>query len=71
MPAVRHYSDTTAQRIDALVQRLIETTLERSISILRARRSALERGAALLLRQETLSEDQLLALASERAEALA
>lgn len=71
MPAVRHYSDTTAQRIDTLVQRLIETTLEHSISILRARRSALERGAALLLRQETLSEDQLLALASERAEALA
>ncbi|MGH8226365.1 MAG: ATP-dependent zinc metalloprotease FtsH [Steroidobacteraceae bacterium] len=65
------YSDTTAQRIDALVQRTIETTLERSIGILRERRDVLEKGAAQLLQHETLSEEQLLALVSERAPALA
>ncbi len=70
-PVLRHYSDATAQRIDALVQNLIETMLERAISILREQRAALEKGAALLLRYEVLTEEQLLALATRRAEALA
>jgi cell division protease FtsH len=69
--AQRHYSDATSQRIDALVQKLIESMLERAIGILRERRDALEKGAAQLLEHEILTEEQLLALASERAEALA
>jgi cell division protease FtsH len=67
----RHYSDLTAQQIDALVQRLVEGMLERSLSILREKRETLEKGATALLEHETLNEDQLLALTSERVKALA
>jgi cell division protease FtsH len=64
--ADRRYSDETAQRIDALVQRSVEHALDRATAILRERREALEKGAAHLLEHETLEESDLLALAAMR-----
>jgi cell division protease FtsH len=65
-PSSYRYSEVTAQRIDGLVQRVVESALERAISILRERRDALEKGATRLLEHETLGEDELLALAQVR-----
>ncbi|HXS27695.1 MAG TPA: ATP-dependent zinc metalloprotease FtsH [Steroidobacteraceae bacterium] len=65
-PSNHPYSEVTAQRIDALVQRIVENALERAISILRERREALEQGAHELLEHEILNEDQLLALGAMR-----
>ncbi|MGH8258506.1 MAG: ATP-dependent zinc metalloprotease FtsH [Steroidobacteraceae bacterium] len=63
----RHYSEVTAERIDGLVQRMVEKALDRAISILREHREALDKGATRLLEHEKLNEDELLALASLRA----
>ncbi|MGH8219411.1 MAG: ATP-dependent zinc metalloprotease FtsH [Steroidobacteraceae bacterium] len=65
-PSSHPYSEVTAQRIDALVQRAVESALERAISILRERREALEKGAHQLLEHETLEEQQLMALGALR-----
>ena len=66
-PPSPQYSEVTAQRIDALVQRAVETALERAISILRARREALEEGAHRLLEHEVLNEEELFTLGARGA----
>ncbi|HYK26146.1 MAG TPA: ATP-dependent zinc metalloprotease FtsH, partial [Steroidobacteraceae bacterium] len=66
-PSSHQYSEVTAQRIDALVQRIVESALDRAISILRERREALEKGAQRLLEHEILDEEELLALGAMRA----
>jgi len=58
----RPYSESTARRIDALVQQLVARVFDRTLSLLRSRRRALENGAAALLARETLSEEELIAL---------
>jgi cell division protease FtsH len=52
----------TAQRVDDAVRALVETALERGLAWLQAHRAVLDRGVTLLLAQETLGEDELLAL---------
>jgi cell division protease FtsH len=55
----RRYSDETAHAIDQAVQRIVETTFDRTVEILKAHRGLLERGAKLLLEKETLDEMDL------------
>ena len=58
-PEERHYSDETASAIDAEVQRIIGQVLERTMTLLEARRDLLDRSAKLLLEKETLDEADL------------
>ena len=63
LPAVpRSYSEKTAQDIDAAVRSVIDAAYRRAGAILAASRAVLERGAALLLEQETPSGDDIRAL---------
>ncbi|MGH6675607.1 MAG: ATP-dependent zinc metalloprotease FtsH, partial [Xanthobacteraceae bacterium] len=55
----RRYSDETAHAIDQAVQHIVETTFDRTVSILKAHRDLLESGAKMLLKNETLDEDEL------------
>jgi cell division protease FtsH len=59
MPPVKEYSEDTAQRIDLAVRELVSHSFDRAVSLLSAQRDRLERGAALLLEQETLTEEDL------------
>src|SRR6266481_2592899 len=55
----RHYSEQTAREIDLAARKLVEAAFAESTRILTERRSALERGAQLLLQKETLSGPEL------------
>ncbi len=55
----RRYSDETAHAIDQAVQHIVETSFERTVSILEDHRDLLEHGARMLLEKETLDESQL------------
>ena len=57
--APREYSDATARRIDAAVHRLIDEAHERARTVLRDNRATLDAIAAALLREETLSREEL------------
>jgi len=59
LPAVKEYSEDTARRIDHSVRELVAHGFERSVGILNEQRARLERGAQLLLEQETLTEEEL------------
>jgi cell division protease FtsH len=58
----RSYGQATADRIDVLVRQFVDGMLERTVALLSSRRETLERGAAELLRRETLTEAELTAL---------
>jgi cell division protease FtsH len=53
------YSEQTAREIDLAARHLVEAAFAKSLQILTARRSALERGAQLLLQKETLTGSEL------------
>jgi cell division protease FtsH len=55
----RQYSEQTAREIDLAARKLVEAAFQKSIRILTERRSALERGAQLLLQKETLGDQEL------------
>ncbi len=55
----RGYADETAHAIDQAVQRIVERSFARTVTILEERRDVLERGAKLLLEKETLDEADL------------
>jgi cell division protease FtsH len=61
----RTYSETTAREIDQAVKALVDTAYNRTLAILKSRRSVLEQGARLLLEKETLVEDDLRKLMAE------
>ncbi|MDE2119254.1 MAG: ATP-dependent zinc metalloprotease FtsH, partial [Betaproteobacteria bacterium] len=63
VPPQRNYSEQTAREIDCAVRDLVGAAFERASSILQRRRATLEQGAALLLQQETLVENELRRLA--------
>jgi cell division protease FtsH len=63
MPHPREFSESTAREIDCAVRELVEGAYQKALAILRGRREVLEKGAALLLEHETLSEAELKALA--------
>lgn len=58
----RQYSEETAAKIDLAVQKLIADAFSQSLLILKDNRDVLERGALLLLEQETLEEEALIKL---------
>jgi cell division protease FtsH len=55
----REYSDATARRIDAAVHRLIEEAHERARTVLSENRATLDAIAAALMREESLSREEL------------
>jgi len=62
----RSYSEATAREIDAAVKAIVDEAFRRTVTLLRAQRDTLERGARLLLEHETLDEADLAALRQEQ-----
>lgn len=60
--ANREVSNETAERIDQAVRTLVQAAFDQAKSILSEYRDTLERGAELLLAQETLTETELASL---------
>lgn len=58
-PRERHYSEATAARVDAAVRDLIEKSFDRATAILTLNKNLLEQAAQLLLKKETLTENEL------------
>jgi cell division protease FtsH len=65
----RHYGEETAGAIDNAVRSLVDTAFAKAVAILSANRPLLDRAATDLLSKETLSEDELRAVAKELAPA--
>jgi len=61
-PAARDYSEETAREIDRAVREFVQGAFDKALTLLRANRDALERGARQLLAQETLGGEDLSAL---------
>jgi cell division protease FtsH len=59
---VREFSEATAREIDLAVRAIVKASLESALEILTRRRDVLMRGADALLRQETLSAEELRSL---------
>src|SRR5205085_452093 len=57
--APREYSDATARRIDAAVRRLIEEAHNRARGVLTDNRATLDAIAVALMREESLSREEL------------
>jgi cell division protease FtsH len=55
----RNYSDTTAHLIDEECKRILDTAHQRALAVLREKQSHLAHVAGALIRQETLSREQL------------
>ena len=61
----RSYSEVTAREIDEAVKSIVDGAFDRALSLLKAKRATLDRGAAALLERETLTEEALIALVAE------
>ena len=59
-------SEETAREIDCAVRDLITAAFEQALAILRKHRTQLDEGAKLLLEKETLTRDEMPALAELR-----
>jgi cell division protease FtsH len=59
VPAPREYSEQTAREIDVAVRSIVEAAHDKAHAILTRDKAKLERGAALLLQKETLTEGEL------------
>ncbi len=59
----RTYSEETAKEIDQAVRELVDAAFQQATRILQEKRDALEKGAKTLLEKETLSEEEVLAIA--------
>jgi cell division protease FtsH len=64
----RNYSETTAERIDREVRRIVDEQYQRAERVLRARRGALRVMAKELLAKETLDRDEIDALVASAEE---
>jgi cell division protease FtsH len=62
-------SEDTMRRIDVAVRLIVNGAFDRAIDVLELHRPVLESGAEMLLRQETLDQDQLLTLKNRLATA--
>ena len=61
----RRFSDETAHAIDQAVQHIVQTSFDRTVAILKDHRDLLERGAKMLLENETLDDAELRKFESE------
>src|SRR2546425_11209958 len=61
----RVYSEVTAERLDAEVERLITQAHQQARSVLTEHRDALDRLAQALLQEEVLEREQVLAIVNE------
>jgi len=59
VPGPREYSEQTAREIDVAVRAIVMAAHDKAHAILVRDKALLERGAALLLQKETLTEDEL------------
>jgi cell division protease FtsH len=59
----RHYAEETAAAIDNAVRGILDTAFKGAVAILAANRAILDKAAAVLLAKETLSGDDLRAIA--------
>ena len=64
-PRIQHHSEQTAREIDEEVKRIIHEGLERARHILETRRPALEAIAAVLMKQEVIDSEELVAIIEE------
>ena len=67
-PRERDYGEETGNAIDAEVRAIVDAVLERTLTLLRERRDALEQSARRLLEKETLDEAELLEFAGRAAD---
>lgn len=58
----RQYSEDTAREIDCAVREILDAAYAKALGVLTRRRADLEKGAAVLLEKETLTEDELTAV---------
>ncbi|MEZ5653552.1 MAG: ATP-dependent zinc metalloprotease FtsH [Burkholderiaceae bacterium] len=58
-PPERHYGEETAREIDCAVRELTDAARDLALGILEANRDRLDQGAALLLENETLLDEQI------------
>ena len=64
MPAeFRTYSEETAKEIDEAVREIVDAAFQKALGILADKRTTLEAGARALLEKETLSEEEVMAIA--------
>ena len=61
----KEFGEATSDAIDEEVRTIVEAAFKRTVEILEQRRSALERGARLLLEKETLDAAELAALSDD------
>jgi len=61
----RVYSESTAREIDCEVRDLVNAAFDKATEILQRKNDALIKGAKLLLEKETLSEEEVLAIARD------
>src|SRR5207244_13293823 len=61
----RMYSEVTAERLDAEVERLVTHAHQQARSVLTEHRDALDRLAQALLQEEVLDREQVLAIVNE------
>jgi cell division protease FtsH len=59
IPKERNYSEETAKEIDHAIRDIVDDAYKKSIVIIKAHQDKLEKGAQLLLEQETLNEEDL------------
>ncbi len=59
MPRNRDFSEETARDIDRAVRKVVDAAFEKAVRLLGQKRALLDRGAELLLQQETLNETDL------------
>ena len=67
----RRYSEETAREIDCAIREIVDRVFAKTEEILTERRKVLDEGAAALLAEETLSEDQLAAIVGSRTKSVA
>ena len=58
-PTSPRYSEDTSKKIDEALRAIIQRAFERAASVLKQRRDTLEQAAKLLLKHETLDQEQL------------
>ena len=62
-PEYRVYSEDTAKEIDQEVREIVDGAFQRATRILQEKRDVLEKGARALLEKETLTEEEVIAIA--------